>query len=273
MASNKSLIQVQELSCRFGKEQVLNKLTFDLFDGDILGIIGPSGGGKSVLLKLLADVSIGEDAEITGSIKRSFLSDSVDNGTSKNQPNESFLSGISLMFQEGALFDSLSVLDNVVFPLVDGRVPCGTVNVKRRREVVQAAQSVLSHVGLAEHYHKIPAQLSGGMRRRLSLARALITQPEVALLDDPTSGLDPVASSVIMKLISDLHQSLKTSMVLVSHDLRRLLPVCSRVIALFDGKIVHDGSLKDLSEAPTYVKDFVACRFDLASLEEGHVQV
>jgi phospholipid/cholesterol/gamma-HCH transport system ATP-binding protein len=171
---------------------------------------------------------------------------------------------IGLMFQEGALFDSLTVLDNVAFPLVGGRVPIMTLRRKHRREVTDRVMAVLSEVGLARAALKYPSQLSGGMRRRASLARALVCSPRVMLLDDPTSGLDPVASSIIMDLITSIHRSLGSLTIIASHDLRRLLPVVDEVICLFDGAVRFKGTLSDLRCAnDDRVKTFARCRFDL----------
>jgi phospholipid/cholesterol/gamma-HCH transport system ATP-binding protein len=129
---------------------------------------------------------------------------------------------------------------------------------------------ILARVGLTKAAYKMPGQLSGGMRRRVSLARALVARPKILLLDDPTSGLDPVASSVIMDLIAELHNEYKPTTFLVSHDLRRLLPVVERILALFEGTIVFDGTLGDLANsAPSFVRSFVSCRYELPAPSSG----
>src|SRR5207244_3998957 len=148
---------------------------------------------------------------------------------------------VGLMFQEGALFDSLNVLDNVAFPLVNGRVPTTILPKKVQEEVREKVMKILARVGLSRAVHKMPGQLSGGMRRRVALARALVSKPTLVLLDDPTSGLDPVASSIIMDLIVELHREYQPTTLMVSHDLRRLLPVVDRIVALFNGKICFSG--------------------------------
>ncbi|MGA1191408.1 MAG: ABC transporter ATP-binding protein [Bdellovibrionota bacterium] len=238
------VLEANNLVQRFDTLRVLSNVHLQLFRGEIVGLIGPSGGGKSVLLKTLANVLQPTEGDV-----HHFLGE---------------CGAVSFMFQEGALFDSVSVLDNVAFPLIGGRVPCSNLKEEEKARVSQLVGAILEKVGLFRHGHKFPAQLSGGMRRRVSLARALVNEPEIALLDDPTSGLDPVASSVIMALIKSLHKSLGTSMVLVSHDLRRLLPVCSRIVGLFDGKIVFDGTLDALrTDANEEVRHFVSCRYDL----------
>ena len=244
-STSEVVLEASGLLQQFGSLRVLSGVDLKLCRGEIVGLIGPSGGGKSVLLKMLSNVLQPTEGEV-----RRYLSDE---------------GSVSFMFQEGALFDSVSVLDNIAFPLVQGRVPSSTLKTEEKIMLSGKVGAILKKVGLFRHGHKYPAQLSGGMRRRVSLARALVNEPEVALLDDPTSGLDPVASSVIMALIESLHQSLGTSMILVSHDLRRLLPICSRIIALFNGQIVFDGTLQELrSDASMEVKRFVSCRFDLS---------
>lgn len=236
------MISASDLEISFGSVEVLKGVGFHLEPGSISGLIGPSGGGKSVLMKILGQVLQPD----SGAVNLGSAADDV-----------------SLMFQEGALFDSLTVFDNVAFPLVRGHVPTDSLQHAQRVAVRDKVSDVLSRVGLAHAAFKMPAQLSGGMRRRVSLARAVVGRPRIALLDDPTSGLDPVASSVIMELIVSLHQEYRPTMVLVSHDLRRLLPVVDNVLALFDGRIQYQGQLSDLAEkASEEVKSFIACRYD-----------
>lgn len=235
------MLNLIDVTRSFGAKEVLRGVTFKLPEGTIGGLIGPSGVGKSALLKILAGV------------------DRADSGTAERGQGD-----LSLMFQEGALFDSLSVFDNVAFPLTGGRVPVSTLRHSEIVSVHEKVQSILSKVGLAHAAYKMPGQLSGGMRRRVSLARALVIRPKILLLDDPTSGLDPVASSVIMKLVVGLHAEYRPTLLIVSHDLRRLLPVLERVYALFDGKIIYDGSVSGLSKsAEQGLVKFVACRYDL----------
>lgn len=241
------MIEIREITKRFGAKEVLRGVNFDLKSSSLAGLIGPSGGGKSVLMKIIGGVipPSGGTVEFKG-----------------EQPS------VSLMFQEGALFDSIDVFDNIAFPLVGGRVPSFILPRKTRDEVCGKVSAVLARVGLSKAAHKMPGQLSGGMRRRVSLARALVARPSLLLLDDPTSGLDPVASSVIMDLISELHRDYRPTALMVSHDLRRLLPVVDTVYALFDGKIAFAGTVAELKEhAPAELQTFVACRSDLVSRE------
>jgi phospholipid/cholesterol/gamma-HCH transport system ATP-binding protein len=238
-----SKLRVSNIQHAFGLHPVLRSVSFTLGPGDLVGLIGPSGGGKSVLLKLLAGVL----SPSAGSIESSMSA--LD---------------MSFMFQEGALFDSMTVFDNVAFPLVHGNLPLYRHELSVQKQVRETVSAILARVGLTQAAFKIPAQLSGGMRRRVSLARALVARPALLLLDDPTAGLDPVASSVIMNLIGELYQEYKPATLIVSHDLRRLFPLVHRVLGLFDGQITFDGPVSELSTCPSdYLQRFVRCRFDL----------
>lgn len=222
---------------------VLNGVSFVCGAEFLGGLIGPSGGGKSVLMKIIAGVRRPD----RGGVRL---------GVSSRE--------ISLMFQEGALFDSLSVFDNIAFPLLQGDVPVARLCDEKRHRVQPLVSEMLDRVGLRAAAWKMPAQLSGGMRRRVSLARALVAKPRLALLDDPTAGLDPVASSVIMDLIGELWKETKPAMLVVSHDLRRLLPAMRQILCLFHGKIVYEGAPRDLSKLPAgEVRRFISCRYDL----------
>lgn len=225
----------------FADKLVLDNLSISLDPKLRYGLIGPSGSGKSVLLKTLAGIY------------------PPDSGTIKSEA-----SSTSLMFQEGALFDSMSVLDNVAFPMTLGSHSVSSLPAARKKEVVEAVSYILERVGLSAAANKMPSQISGGMRKRASLARALVSRPELVFLDDPTSGLDPVSSNVIMKLIEDLHSEYKPTMILVSHDLRRLLPQVDHLFAMFNGQIVFSGTLAELRKiSESKLRHFVSCRFDL----------
>lgn len=236
------MIELRGVHKAFGDHHVLRGVSLTLPSQQLIGLIGPSGSGKSVLLKLIAGI----DRVDAGAI--------VDPKTPLTR---------ALMFQEGALFDSLTVLDNVAFPLVDGRVPIALLDRSQLEEVFQRAIEALRRVGLAAAAYKFPAQLSGGMRRRVSLARALVARPGLLLLDDPTSGLDPVSGSVIMDLIAELHREYLPTTLIVSQDLRRLLPLVEHVFALVDGVITYSGSVASMArDADPLLVRFVRCRYD-----------
>lgn len=220
--------------------EIFKALNLKIEKGAFTGIIGPTGHGKSVLFKVISGLQQVDSGEV---IVKS--------------------SNIGFMFQEGALFDSFSALDNVAFSLTKGQVPVSMLHKEIRDEVSQRSYDILKRVGLDKAFDKVPGQLSGGMKKRLSLARALVSNPDIALLDDPTSGLDPVASKVIMNLIEEIQADHKITTLVISHDLRRLLPCVKDVVALFDKQIRFKGSLKELLEggASPEIKYFVECRY------------
>ncbi|MCB0358216.1 MAG: ATP-binding cassette domain-containing protein [Bdellovibrionales bacterium] len=228
------MLRVQSVSKSFDRSLVLDRLSFEIAPGELVGLVGPSNGGKSVLLKILGGVMSPDSGVVEGSGSRT-----------------------GFLFQEGALFDSLSVLENVMFPLREARQGLSRTEMQRR------AYEVLGEVGLGDHYQKVPGQLSGGMRRRVALARAIVARPELVLLDDPTGGLDPVAASVILALIRSVHAEYRPSVVIVSHDIRRLLPNVERVLCLFNHRIAVDCRPDELPErAPAQVLAFLRTRYD-----------
>lgn len=246
------MIEVDGVWKYFGDRAVLRDITFGLEEGELVGLVGPSGGGKSVLLKILGQVIQSERGEIH---------------CRKNQEDVSIHVGFS--FQEGALFDSMTVLENVAFPLRNQRDTAflgaseDFAECCARDEALTRAYEILKEVGLEDAWHKMPGQISGGMRRRVGIARALVSRPQLVLLDDPTGGLDPVAASVIMELIRELHAHYAPTVILASHDIRRLLPAVSRVISLFDGKIIGDDRTDQLKErASARVMEFLKTRYD-----------
>jgi len=256
--SNLPLLEIRNLTRSFGTKFILKGLSLTLEKNKLYGLIGPSEGGKSTLLKAVDGVITPSGGEIINRARAT-----------------------SLMFQEGALFDSLTVLENVAFPLLKGNSRVDQLDANSanspsdRRQICDRVGAILDRVGLAWAYNKVPSQLSGGMRRRVSLARALISGPDLMLLDDPTSGLDPVASSVIMDLIVEVRRELMATTLIASHDLRRLLPAVDEVIALFDGRIQFFGKLqaieRDFSgneDMRELVKRFIGCRYDFKSTVE-----
>lgn len=245
------MLQLKEICHSFGENKVLQGVSCSLPPSKIYGLLGPSGGGKSTLLKIIAQVLEANSGEVSCG--------GIDN------------KDISLMFQEGALFDSLTVFDNVAFPLVDGRVPSSTLSKVTRIAVRDKVAEILHQVGLSKASQKMPGQLSGGMCRRVSLARALVCRPKLLLLDDPTCGLDPVASSVIMSLIERLHGEYLPTTIIASHDLRRLLPVVDSVLALFEGEIAFDGTVNELVQTRhDSLRTFVSCRYDMTERTLEH---
>lgn len=230
-----SVIQVRDLVVGFGARNVLDHLSLDVYRGEILGIVGASGGGKSVLLRTI----IGLLPKRKGLIE--VLGVDVDKATDAERSAMGRRWGI--LFQQGALFSSLTVLQNIEFPMREYL----TLSDRLRREVAIAK---LEMVGLAPgDGDKFPSELSGGMVKRVALARALALDPEIVFLDEPTSGLDPIAASDFDALIRTLQQTLGLTVFMVTHDLDSLQTVCDRIAALADGKIVASGSIEAMRAA------------------------
>lgn len=231
-------IRVSDLVVGFGRQVVIDHLTLDVRKGEILGLVGASGGGKTVLMRTI----IGLIPRRSGSIE--VMGRAVGGAQDRNSKNVAGQWGI--LFQQGALFSSLTVRQNIQFPLRE--------NLALSQQLMdEIATAKLEMVGLApEDGDKFPAELSGGMTKRVALARALALDPAIVFLDEPTSGLDPIAAGEFDALIQTLQQTLGLTVFMVTHDLASLNTVCDRVAALADGKIVAIGPMRDLllSEHP-----------------------
>jgi phospholipid/cholesterol/gamma-HCH transport system ATP-binding protein len=225
-------IRVRDLVVGFGKQTVLNKLSLDVYRGEILGLVGASGGGKSVLLRTM----IGLLPRRQGTIEVL--------GNPDGAENETIGRRWGVLFQQGALFSSLSVLQNVQFPMREHL----DISPKLMDEV---ALTKLEMVGLTiNDALKFPSELSGGMTKRVALARALALDPEIVFLDEPTSGLDPIAAAEFDSLIKTLQQTLGLTVFMVTHDLDSLHTVCNRVAALAAGQIVAIGPMREVLQSP-----------------------
>ncbi len=226
------VIRVRGLGNRFGAHVVHDGLDLDVYRGEILGIVGGSGSGKSVLLRSIA----GLQRPVAGSIE--VLGVDVWSGTGEARARLDDHWGV--MFQDGALFSSLTVRENVEVPMraVSGLAP-------RIREAL--AHLKISLVGLpylaGDRY---PAELSGGMRKRAGLARALALDPEILFLDEPTAGLDPIGAAAFDALIGGLSRSLGLTVFLVTHDLDTLYAICDRIAVLAEKKVLVSGVLRDM---------------------------
>jgi len=231
-------IRVSDLVVGFGRQVVIDHLTLDVRKGEILGLVGASGGGKTVLMRTI----IGLVARRSGSIE--VMGRAV--GAARNRDSRIVAGQWGILFQQGALFSSLTVRQNIQFPLRENLV-------LSQQLMDEIATAKLEMVGLAaEDGDKFPAELSGGMTKRVALARALALDPAIVFLDEPTSGLDPIAAGEFDTLIQTLQQTLGLTVFMVTHDLASLNTVCDRVAALAGGKIVAIGPMRDLllSEHP-----------------------
>ena len=228
------MIQVRELHKAFGRQLVLRGVTLDVPAGEILALIGCSGCGKSVLLKHL----VGLLRPDRGRVLVNGADLTALRGRALNRVRERF----GVLFQGGALFDSLTVLDNVAFPLRE-KTRLGP------DAIVDRALAELAAVGLAGMEQKYPAEISGGMRKRVALARAMVTDPEIVLFDEPTTGLDPVMVRAIHELIAAAHRRAGVTGGLVSHEIPEVFDVAGRVAMLHEGTIVACGTPAEIHRA------------------------
>lgn len=228
----------------FGHKHVLQGVDLEIFPGESVVIIGGSGSGKSVLLKcLLGLIQVDE-----GSI----LMDSQEIVRESLVQNETRLQDIGVVFQGSALFDSLTVWENVAFRLIHAQQ-------MNRKEAKQVALEKLSEVGLSETVAELsPAEISGGMQRRVALARAIATQPHVLFFDEPTAGLDPIFSSVINELIRTHVKSLGATAITITHDMNSARHVADRIAMLYDGQIIWSGPADEIDNCDNlYVQQFI----------------
>jgi phospholipid/cholesterol/gamma-HCH transport system ATP-binding protein len=227
-------IRVHDLVVGFGKQVVIDHLSLDVRRGEILGLVGASGGGKSVLMRTI----IGLIPRRSGEIE---VMGAAIGGHDRLSLSAAGRWGI--LFQQGALFSSLTVRQNIQFPLRENLVLSDAL-------MDEIATAKLEMVGLTpEDGDKFPAELSGGMTKRVALARALALDPAIVFLDEPTSGLDPIAAGDFDALIKTLQKTLGLTVFMVTHDLASLNTVCDRVAALADGKIVAIGPMRELLQS------------------------
>ena len=240
------LFEIRGLTSKYGPKVVIDGVDFDIFKGECLVILGRSGTGKSVTLRQLK----GLEWPDAGSV--------VFDGTDLTQLEERklfpFRRRIAMLFQSGALFDSMNVLENVAFPLREHTE-------MSEKEIRDTVRHKLSLVGLKDVETKAPSDLSGGMKKRVALARSLALEPEVVLFDEPTTGLDPITSATIGKLINSIQEGTGVTSVVVTHDIPLARRVGDRIALIADGKFRFIGNWQEAerSEDPT-LADFLAGR-------------
>jgi phospholipid/cholesterol/gamma-HCH transport system ATP-binding protein len=238
------MIRIINLHKSFGSQHVLNGLNLEIPDGSIYVVIGQSGTGKSCLLKHLIGLMHPDQGEI--------WIDDIEITRLRGRALDEVRHRFGMLFQGGALFDSMNVFDNVAFPLKEKtRASAAAIRAKVRERLAQ--------VGLPGVEHKYPAELSGGMRKRVALARALVSEPEILLFDEPTTGLDPVRVSAIHQLILDLHKLLHFTAVVVSHEIPEIFSLATHVAMLHGGKIIALGTPEDIqSSTDAIVRQFIS---------------
>lgn len=226
-----NLIEVQQLSRRFGEQVVLDQLDLTINSGDSVVIIGQSGTGKSVLLKHLIRLLAPDSGRV--------LIDGEDITDLTFEELLPIRHRFGMLFQSAALFDSLSVEENVGLGLKES-------GHYRANEIHEIVMEKLDMVGLASAADKHPSQLSGGMRKRVGMARAIAADPEILLYDEPTTGLDPITADVINDLIVELNDRLKVTSITVTHDMTSAYKIADRIVMLYQGKVQFDGTPDDI---------------------------
>jgi phospholipid/cholesterol/gamma-HCH transport system ATP-binding protein len=228
--SSNQVIEINHLKKSFGNQEVLKNVSLQLFEGENLVILGKSGSGKSVLIKCMVRLLIPDNGVI------SILGENV--GDLDNTKLGEMRKKIGFLFQSGALYDSMTVKQNLEFPLRRIRTNL------TQKEIDEKITEALEQVGLSEAINKMPSQLSGGMRKRISLARTIVVDPKIILYDEPTTGLDPVTSDEISSLIIEVQKKYKTSSIIITHDIECARATANRVIMLNDGEIYLEGNLE-----------------------------
>jgi len=227
-------IDLHNLRKSFGEQTVLDGIDLTIEHGEALTVLGRSGTGKSVLLKLL----VGLEKPDSGSI---LIEDREITGMTPRDLNE-VRKKIGFLFQQAALYDSMTIEQNVEFPL------------KRHTELSSAerkerVRELLKTVGLESDLDKLPAEISGGMKKRVGLARALALDPEIVMFDEPTAGLDPITSAEIDELILDLKKKRKITSVIVTHDIHSAKHISDRLVVLDRGRVIEEGTFTDLQKS------------------------
>ena len=231
-----SVVEIRHLKKSFGKKDVLTDITMDLFKGENLVVLGKSGQGKSVTIKCVAALLVQDEGslKVFGKEVKSLREDEL----------KALRARVGFLFQSAALYDSMTVRENLEFPLT--RV----LRLKDKEQINQLVEEVLDAVGLLNAIDAMPSDLSGGMRKRIGLARTLILKPEIMLYDEPTTGLDPITSREISELILEMQKKYKTSSVIITHDISCAQITGDRILVMNDGSFIAEGSFDELENSP-----------------------
>ncbi len=228
------LIKVRKLKIAFGEKVVLNEIDFDIYEGETLAVIGPSGTGKSTVMKVLTGLL----PPTSGSV---LIGGHETNGYTEEEW-DGLRTHMGVVFQYSALFDFLSVGENVAFGL-------RRHTALSEEEITAKVSELLELVGLPGTEKMLPSELSGGMKKRVGLARALAMQPKIVFYDEPTSGLDPVMTMTISRLIRKTQQQLGVTSLLVTHDMESVFYTADRIAMLHEGKIVATGTVEEIKNS------------------------
>ncbi|NTU42234.1 MAG: ABC transporter ATP-binding protein [Nitrospirales bacterium] len=237
------MIEIVGLRKSFKKQDVLKGIDLTIHDREVIAIIGRSGSGKSVFLKHIIGLIKPDSGKI--------VIDGMDITGLKRLEMDRIREKFGVLFQGGALFDSMTVFENVAFPLME-KTRLGA------KEIMERVLHSLHDVGLAHMGKKYPAEISGGMQKRVALARALIEEPSIVLFDEPTTGLDPIIMSSIHRLIRTTHEKYRFTGIIISHEIPEIFNVADRVAMLNDGVIVETGTPEEIKgSANPFVRQFI----------------
>ncbi len=229
-----TVVEIEHLQKSFGNKNVLNDVNLKIKKGENLVVFGKSGSGKSVLIKCLVGLIEPNDGKVR------LLGKNI---SDLNTEELNILrKKVGFLFQSAALYDSMTVRENLEFPLRDLK----SIN---KTEIDKLVQEALQNVGLEDAIDKMPSELSGGMRKRIGLARTLILKPEIILYDEPTTGLDPITSKEISKLILDVQKKYNTASIIITHDVECARITSNRMIILKDGRSFAEGTFEELSKS------------------------
>jgi phospholipid/cholesterol/gamma-HCH transport system ATP-binding protein len=229
-----TIAEISHLKKSFGNNRVLNDISFKIEKGENLAVLGKSGSGKSVLIKCLVGLMEPDAGEIV------LLGENI-SGIKESELNI-LRKKVGFLFQSAALYDSMTVRENLAFPLRD-------LKAKPKEEIDALVIESLKNVGLEKAIDKMPSELSGGMRKRIGLARTLILKPEIILYDEPTTGLDPITSNEISLLILDIQKKYNTASIIITHDIECARITANRIIIIKDGLVFATGTFEEISES------------------------
>ncbi len=246
--SNEPVIVINDLHKSFGELEVLKGITLTVNKGENVAVLGKSGSGKSVLIKILVGLLKPDKGEVI------VLGQNV--GELKEKELNELRLRIGFSFQSSALYDSMTVRQNIQFPLVMNKKN------QSKKEVTQAVDEVLDAVGLKDKMNRMPGDLSGGQRKRIGIARTLILRPEIMLYDEPTAGLDPITCSEINELINEVQKNYNTASIIITHDLTCARETGNRVAMLLDGKFSSVGKFEEVFKSnDEQIKNFYQYNF------------
>jgi phospholipid/cholesterol/gamma-HCH transport system ATP-binding protein len=249
MAADDPIIRIRGLHKRFGGHHVLKGIDLDVPTGSTVVILGGSGSGKSVLMKHMIGLLRPDEGTVTV--------DGQDITRLDERELQRARGRFGMVFQTAALFDSMTVYENVSFPLREHNRKMPESEIRRR------VCEKLEMLGLTGHEEKFPAELSGGMRKRVGLARAVVMEPSIVLYDEPTTGLDPITTDDVDNMILEAREALNVTSVVISHDIASSFKVATKIAVLYDGRIVAEGPPQTLREHPhPHVQKFVGTWFN-----------